>query len=209
MGYAMAGNIRKKIPADATLYINDINSLSCERFRAEYSSHGPIEIVKTAREAAENARVLISIVPGGQDVKKVYLDEKDGVIAAKGDQERLMLEASTIDVESTKEVGRRLKDRGSGVYIDAPVSVSQTTISSYGKTYMLMITLGWCASSRSWHSFYAHRSPCPFRIIITPRICPLYARLAFKILLSEHSRRRSDGQDLKQLSLWHNLTSYC
>lgn len=123
MGYAMASNIRKKMPKDATLYINDINVPACERFCAEYKSLGPIEIVKTAREAAENAGVLISIVPGGQDVKKVYLDKKDGVVAAKKDQERLMLECSTIDVESTKEVGQRLKDEGSGVYIDAPVSV--------------------------------------------------------------------------------------
>ncbi|KAH7379272.1 NAD-binding of NADP-dependent 3-hydroxyisobutyrate dehydrogenase-domain-containing protein [Phaeosphaeria sp. MPI-PUGE-AT-0046c] len=118
----MASNIRRKMPTEATLYINDINVSACERFRTEHSSHGPIEIVKTAREAAENAKVLISIVPGGQDVRTVYLDEKHGVIAAKKEEERLMLECSTIDVESTKEVGKRLKDAGSGMYIDAPVS---------------------------------------------------------------------------------------
>jgi 3-hydroxyisobutyrate dehydrogenase-like beta-hydroxyacid dehydrogenase len=123
MGFAMAMNIRKNIPASSTLYINDINPSACERFRTEYSSFGPIEIVSTAREAAENANVLISIVPGGTDVKVVYLDEKNGVIAAKKNEERLMLECSTIDVESTKEVGNRLKEEGLGVYIDAPVSV--------------------------------------------------------------------------------------
>jgi 3-hydroxyisobutyrate dehydrogenase-like beta-hydroxyacid dehydrogenase len=123
MGLAMAMNIRKKIPASSTLYINDTNASACERFCAEYSSFGPIELVKTAREAAENANVLISIVPGGADVKVVYLDEKNGVIAAKKNGERLMLECSTIDVESAKEVGERLKDEGSGMYIDTPVSV--------------------------------------------------------------------------------------
>lgn len=123
MGYAMASNIRKKIPKDSVLYINDINAPACEKFKAEYSSFGPVEIVSTAREAAKNAKILISIVPGGKDVKAVYLDEKTGVVAAKKNEGRLMLECSTIDVDTTKEVGRRLKEEGLGTYIDAPVSV--------------------------------------------------------------------------------------
>jgi 3-hydroxyisobutyrate dehydrogenase-like beta-hydroxyacid dehydrogenase len=123
MGFAMASNVRKQILRQATLYINDINTAACERFKKEYNSFGPIEIVPTAREAAEHANVLISIVPGAQDVKAVYLDEKDGVIAARKDKDRLILECSTIDVESTREVGQKLKDSGSGTYIDAPVSV--------------------------------------------------------------------------------------
>lgn len=123
MGYAMASNIRKKVPKESILYINDINAPACERFKAEYSSFGPVEVVSTAREAAENAKVLISIVPGGKDVKAVYLDEKTGVIAAKKDKGRLMLECSTIDVDTTKEVGRRMKEGRLGTYIDAPVSV--------------------------------------------------------------------------------------
>ncbi|CAO2656512.1 Nn.00g053150.m01.CDS01 [Neocucurbitaria sp. VM-36] len=122
MGYAMAANIRKKIPKDSILHINDINAAACDRFKAEYSSHGPVEIVSSAREAVENAKVLISIVPGAKDVKKVYLDETTGVIAAKKDDQRLLLECSTIDVESTREVGNKLMENGMGTYIDTPVS---------------------------------------------------------------------------------------
>jgi 3-hydroxyisobutyrate dehydrogenase-like beta-hydroxyacid dehydrogenase len=123
MGYAMAKNIRQKIPRESTLYINDINTSTCERFRSQYISFGNIEIVPTARDAAENASVLISIVPEDVHVKAVYLDKKTGVVAAKKDKNRLMLECSTIDVESTKEVGRRLEEEGLGTYVDAPVSV--------------------------------------------------------------------------------------
>jgi 3-hydroxyisobutyrate dehydrogenase-like beta-hydroxyacid dehydrogenase len=122
MGYAMAANVRKKMNQSSTLYINDINASACSRFKAEYSACGPIEIVATAREAAENAKVLISIVPGGNDVRKVFLDEKDGVIAANKNEERMILECSTIDVNTTKEVGQKLKEAGTGTYIDAPVS---------------------------------------------------------------------------------------
>lgn len=123
MGYAMASNIRKKMPSSSTLYINDINTEACTRFKSQYSSHGPIEIVPTARDAAENAKVLISIVPGGVDVRKVFLDEETGVIAAKKDAQRVILECSTIDVETTKQVGKALKEGGWGTYVDTPVSV--------------------------------------------------------------------------------------
>ena len=121
----MASSIRRRMPSTSTLWINDINASACSRFASQHSSFGPIEIVPTAREAADNASVLISIVPGAQDVKNVYLDEETGVIAAgkAGEGGRLMLECSTIDVESTKEVGRKLGENGAGTYIDAPVSV--------------------------------------------------------------------------------------
>jgi 3-hydroxyisobutyrate dehydrogenase-like beta-hydroxyacid dehydrogenase len=122
MGYAMASNIRLKMPPTSTLYINDINASACARFQSEYSCHGPIEIVSSARQAGENAKYLISIVPDGADVKKVYLDPSTGVIAARKDEERIMLECSTIDVQSTKEVGTALHQAGLGTYIDAPVS---------------------------------------------------------------------------------------
>ncbi|KAF2847587.1 3-hydroxyisobutyrate dehydrogenase-like protein [Plenodomus tracheiphilus IPT5] len=122
MGYGMASNIRQKMPASSTLYINDINLSACQRFKDQYSSHGPIEIVSTAREAADNAKVLLSIVPAGVDVKKVYLDPETGVIAARKDKDRLLLECSTIDVETTKHVGKTLTDGGWGIYIDTPVS---------------------------------------------------------------------------------------
>ncbi|KAF2682347.1 6-phosphogluconate dehydrogenase C-terminal domain-like protein [Lentithecium fluviatile CBS 122367] len=118
----MASNIRKKIPSESTLYVNDINATACSRFKEEYGTYGPTEIVSTAREAAENAKFVISIVPGAVDVKKVYLDENTGVVAAKKDDERVLCECSTIDVKSTREVGEVLKKRGMGVYVDTPVS---------------------------------------------------------------------------------------
>ena len=124
MGYAMASNVRKKMPPSATLYINDINVAACSRFQNEYSNLGPIEIVPTARDAAENAKVFVSIVPAAVDVRKVYLDEETGVIAARKDAERVFCECSTIDVKSTREIGQILKVKGLGVYVDTPVSVS-------------------------------------------------------------------------------------
>lgn len=126
MGYAMASNVRKKMPHTSTLYVNDINVSACERFRSEYGNYGPIEIVSTAREATENSKVVFSIVPGAVDVKTVYLDEANGVIAGRPDDERVLCECSTIDVKSTREVGEKLQAKGIGTYVDTPVSVRST-----------------------------------------------------------------------------------
>lgn len=123
MGYGMAMNIRQKMPQTATLIITDVFRPSCEKFRAEFSSHGPIEIVDSAREVAARAGTVISIVPAAKDVRQVYLDAQTGVIAAPPNPERLMLECSTIDVETARDVGETLAKADAGVYIDTPVSV--------------------------------------------------------------------------------------
>ncbi len=123
MGYAMASNVRKNMPSNATLFVNDVYRPACDRFIAEFSSLGPIKIVESAKEAATKSKVVISIVPGAADVRKVYLDPDLGVIAAPSDPERLLLECSTIDSATTRDVGEKLIASKSGTYIDTPVSV--------------------------------------------------------------------------------------
>lgn len=128
MGYGMATNVRKKLSNKATMYVNDVNRSACERFVEENSSYGPIQIIDTAKEIASKSPVLISIVPASQHVRQVYLDQESGVIATTPDENRLILECSTIDVETTREVGKAVMDKGCGRYIDAPVSVRSNDI---------------------------------------------------------------------------------
>jgi 3-hydroxyisobutyrate/3-hydroxypropionate dehydrogenase len=123
MGYAMAKNIRKKMAAHVPLYLNDINRSACERFVNEFGSYGPVHIVDSAKDAATHAKILVSIVPGAADVRKAFLDRETGVTAAPEDPERLMLDCSTIDCQSSRAVGEELGAAGSGIFRDAPVSV--------------------------------------------------------------------------------------
>ncbi|KAF2104423.1 putative 3-hydroxyisobutyrate dehydrogenase [Rhizodiscina lignyota] len=125
MGWGMALNVRRKMPKNATLFIHDINLDACERFKkvaAEEVKSGSVEIVKTSKEAAESANTVISIVPASKHVKAVYLTPGSGVIAASPSDKRLILECSTIDSETTREVGKALMDAGIGTYVDTPVS---------------------------------------------------------------------------------------
>lgn len=124
MGYGMATNLRKKISKNATMYINDINAKACQQFVKETGEYGPIEIVQSAKEAASRSQILLSMLPASKHVRQVYLDDENGIIAAPKDDNRLILECSTIDVDTTREVGKAVMDAGLGRYVDVPVSVS-------------------------------------------------------------------------------------
>ncbi|KAH0830968.1 hypothetical protein AYO21_06496 [Fonsecaea monophora] len=122
MGYHMAGHLRRKMPSEDTLYVTDVNKAATRRFLEEMGTkHGPVKVVKTAKEAATDAKVVISIVPRAENVKQVYLGP-NGVIEAPPDPDRLLLECSTIDTKTTREVEAKLREASIGRYFDAPVS---------------------------------------------------------------------------------------
>ncbi|KAL2832640.1 NAD binding domain of 6-phosphogluconate dehydrogenase-domain-containing protein [Aspergillus pseudoustus] len=122
MGYGMAGNIRTKMPGDATFYINDVVMPTCERFVREFGGFGPIIIGKSPKEIAEKTKTIITMLPAGSHVRRVYLEGNASIFQAPADKDRLLLECSTIGVNTAKEIGRMGLETGKGTYIDAPVS---------------------------------------------------------------------------------------
>jgi 3-hydroxyisobutyrate dehydrogenase-like beta-hydroxyacid dehydrogenase len=132
MGYGMASNIRQKMPSSSVLFIVDVYRPVCDKFIAEFSRFGRIEIAQSVKEATANAKVIISSLPSITDVCKVYLDEDDGCIAAPADPDRLILECSTIESSSAREIANKLTAAKSGFYVDTPASVccDERTISS-------------------------------------------------------------------------------
>lgn len=122
MGYRMAVNLRKRMPADATLYVYDVVEPACKRFLDECGGIGKIEIAFSSKSVATKCQTLISIVPTSENVRQVYLDPKNGVSAAPANPNRLMIECSTIDIKATQEIGKEVMSTGAGIYVDAPVS---------------------------------------------------------------------------------------
>lgn len=122
MGFNMAGNIRKKMPSSATLYIFDVNDSACQRFIGDFHSFGTIITTDSAQDLASRSATVVSMVPMDEHVKTIYLDERGGVIAAAPDPNRLLLECSTIGATTTREVGRKVTGKGVGFYVDTPVS---------------------------------------------------------------------------------------
>ena len=126
MGYPMAKNVRTKMPRDAVLWIYDVHVKTCQRFKQEFKDVAAVEIASSARQVAENALIILSIVPAGSHVEATYLNGNSGVIAAKGsalDGQRLYIECSTIDIATARHVGQELETAEMGSYIDCPVSV--------------------------------------------------------------------------------------
>ncbi|KAJ4530288.1 hypothetical protein HRR80_009558 [Exophiala dermatitidis] len=122
MGYRMAGNVRRKMPSSATLHIYDISKDACQRLKDEVGSFGPVEIANSAKEVTEKSHTVITMVPMGQHARAVYLDKQNGVLAAKGDSDRLFLECSTIDVATCREIGQQIAAANAGIFVDTPVS---------------------------------------------------------------------------------------
>ncbi|KAE8166110.1 NAD binding domain of 6-phosphogluconate dehydrogenase-domain-containing protein [Aspergillus tamarii] len=122
IGYGMASNLRKKLPASQTLYVFDINQDSIQRLIKEVGHYGKIEVASSAKELASKVGTLLSSLPAGPHVRNVYLDPENGVIAATKDSDRLLIECSTIEIESTQELGKTIMDAGLGTFVDATVS---------------------------------------------------------------------------------------
>lgn len=123
MGFGMATNIRQKIPSTSVLYVYDISRPVCENFVSKLGHLGPVVISTSVIDAAADAKVVISSLPSSSVVRKVFLDETDGLIAATADPERLLLESSTIEIAFAEELSEKIAKSSRGVYVDVPVSV--------------------------------------------------------------------------------------
>lgn len=70
-------------------------------------------------EVARNSDVIITCLPGPADVRSIYLDD-DGVLA-ESEPGSVLIEMSTVDVETHKDIAAAAGERGVD-YLDAPIS---------------------------------------------------------------------------------------
>lgn len=87
--------------------------------RLEAAQEAGMDIAASPGDAARAAQIVITMLPAGPHVKLVYLGER-GVIAAAR-RGTLLIDCSTIDVESAREVAQAASDAGLHM-LDAPVS---------------------------------------------------------------------------------------
>ena len=77
MGFPMASNLRKKIPKESTLYVNDVDTAAVDRFVKEHTSYGPVKVLSSAKEITEHSvpifppsSLLISRIPSSQGIPR-------------------------------------------------------------------------------------------------------------------------------------------
>lgn len=111
MGLPMAKNLLK---AGHSLKVFDLSDAAM----AQAKEAGAV-LVGSAGEAAQNVDAVISMVPAGAHVKSVYMDE--GGVFSNAAAGTLMIDCSTIDVATAREVNAAAKAAGFDM-VDAPVS---------------------------------------------------------------------------------------
>ncbi|KAJ8472898.1 hypothetical protein ONZ45_g16496 [Pleurotus djamor] len=125
MGYPMALNLRKSLPADHSLVVNDVNLAVVERFLEEATKFGPVVSVATAKEVTDQSTCIFTMVPEGSHVKAVFLTPSKGILASDLTAGKLFIDCSTIDPASSNEVAAAVHASSKGLpahFYDAPVS---------------------------------------------------------------------------------------
>jgi 3-hydroxyisobutyrate dehydrogenase len=111
MGLPMAANL---IKAGHAVSGFDVNEDAGARLAA-----GGGTKAQSIAEACKDPEVMITMLPAGEHVREVYLGE-GGVLAAVAPG-TLLIDSSTIDVETARQVAQAAQARGFAM-IDAPVS---------------------------------------------------------------------------------------
>jgi len=126
MGSGMARNILK---AGHDLVVFDLN----EQTVADIVAEGAVG-ASSASDAIEGADAVITMLPAGKHVKSVYLGD-EGLIA-KASASTVMMDCSTIDVASAREVVSAAAAAGIKM-VDAPVSGGVAAAAAGTLTFMV------------------------------------------------------------------------
>jgi 3-hydroxyisobutyrate dehydrogenase len=125
MGLPMAVNL---INAGHQIEGADINRAAVEKLKAAGGT--PVE---TAKSAAARCDVVITMLPAGQHVREIYLGP--GGIIENANAGTLLIDCSTIDVETARAVATKAEKKGL-LMLDAPVSGGVTGAAAGTLTFM-------------------------------------------------------------------------
>ncbi|GED22739.1 3-hydroxyisobutyrate dehydrogenase [Halomonas halmophila] len=113
MGMPMAGNL---LAAGHDVVVNDLVASAMQALEEQGATRAA-----SAAAACAEAEVVISMLPAGEHVRRLYLgDDGPGLLDALAHQP-LIIDASTISPDDARLVGQAARERGL-TYLDAPVS---------------------------------------------------------------------------------------
>lgn len=111
MGGPMATNLVK---AGHAVTVFDLSEAACGQLRAAGAAVAP-----SSAEAAVGADYVLSMLPAGKHVAATYLGERG--LLARLDSSTTVIDCSTIDAATAREVGEAAAAQGIG-FMDSPVS---------------------------------------------------------------------------------------
>ena len=126
MGMPMAQNLLKAAHAVTGF---DLNVDATERLAASGGN-----TANSIADACKAAEVVITMLPAGEQVREVYLGA--GGVLATVERETLLIDSSTIDVATAREVAQAARDKALAM-VDAPVSGGVAGAEAASLTFMV------------------------------------------------------------------------
>ncbi len=126
MGMPMAQNLLKAAHAVTGF---DLNVDATERLAASGGT-----TANSIADACKAAEVVITMLPAGEQVREVYLGA--GGVLATVEPETLLIDSSTIDVATAREVAQAAREKALAM-IDAPVSGGVAGAEAASLTFMV------------------------------------------------------------------------
>ena len=124
MGGGMAPNLAKAG--------HEVRAFDLVAEAVEKAKEGGCSAAASAAEAVKDADVVITMLPAAKHVRSVYHDD----VAPNAKKGALLIDCSTIDVQSAREVGEGLKNLGFD-FLDAPVSGGIAAAAGGSLTFMV------------------------------------------------------------------------
>ena len=112
MGAPMAENLHK---AGKEIKVFDVSNLMTQKAKEK-----GLKVVKSIKDLInKEISIVVTMLPEGKNSKEIYLG--DNGIINKVSKDCLLIDCSTIDIETSKEIGKAASSKGI-MMIDAPVS---------------------------------------------------------------------------------------
>ncbi|KAI3335827.1 6-phosphogluconate dehydrogenase [Ustulina deusta] len=151
MGYPMAWNLLRGLGPEKTLLICDVEAEALGRFWEESHGQYRVEIVSNGFKAAKEADTIITMLPGSDAVRSVYLDPETGILAgavaaaaaAGSPSPKLLIECGTIEIDTILDIFRVTQSistsrlNGTLTFVDAPVSGGPAAAEAGTLTFMV------------------------------------------------------------------------
>jgi 3-hydroxyisobutyrate dehydrogenase len=119
IGFIGLGNMGAPMAANLVKAGHQVTGFDIVAGRAEALAAKGGRAAATPAEAATAGEVVITMLPAGPDVRAVYLG--NGGVLGRARKDALLIDCSTIDVETARDVAADAADAGFDM-LDAPVS---------------------------------------------------------------------------------------
>jgi len=134
IGFIGLGNMGAPMAANLVKAGHQVTGFDIVAGRAEALAARGGRAASTPAEAAGAGEVVITMLPAGPDVRAVYLG--NGGILGRARKDALLIDCSTIDVETARLVATAANDAGFEM-LDAPVSGGVIGAETAGLTFMV------------------------------------------------------------------------